>query len=123
MPTNPPPIEEVLPHRGSMLLAERVLDWDAQQVALAARADAAAWYAEARGMPSWIGVELMAQAIAAHVGLLARDRGETPLPGVLLGTRAYRAKLAHLPAGAALTVHAKRAYVEESGLGAYDGRI
>ena len=31
-----------------------------------------AWYADADGaMPAWIGIELMAQAIAAHVALLA----------------------------------------------------
>ena len=91
-----PPIEQVLPHRGSMLLLDRVISWDREHVAVVATPSSAGWYAEAGGMPAWIGVELMAQAIAAHVGLLARSMGKAPKNGVLLGARAYRASLARL---------------------------
>ena len=51
-----------------------------------------AWYADTEGrMPAWIGLELMAQAIAAHVGLLSMRAGEPMRPGVLLGSRRYTA--------------------------------
>src|SRR5262245_58586395 len=120
---SPPPIEEVLPHRGSMLLVDRVLAWDGQRVSVSSLPRADAWYADAQGMPSWIGIELMAQAMAAHVGLMARSRQEPPKQGLLLGTRAYRATLPHFPFGRRLTVRAQRAVGDDSGIGAYDCAI
>lgn len=119
-----PPIEEILPHRGTMLLLDAVRSWDAESATVTASVKADAWYSEADGtMPSWIGIELMAQAIAAHVGLSARARREPPRQGVLLGTRAYQVIMPRFPSGATLTVIANLAFRDDSGLGAYDCRI
>ena len=86
-----PPIEDLLPHRGNMLLLTRMLAADEERATCEAVPDAQAWYAEADGtMPAWVGIELMAQAIAAHVALIARRAGKSPRPGVVLGTRAYK---------------------------------
>ena len=106
-----------------MLLVERVVAWDAQHAVVAAKPCADAWYSEDGAMPSWIGIELMAQAIAAHVGLVARSRGRPPKAGVLLGTRQYRASQPHFAAGAELMISARLTYRDESGLGAYDSAI
>jgi predicted hotdog family 3-hydroxylacyl-ACP dehydratase len=118
-----PPIEEVLPHRGIMLLVERVVTWDAEHAAVAATARRDAWYAEDGVMPSWIGIELMAQAIAAHVGLIARSQGRPPQRGVLLGTRQFRSSCTRFPAEQELLVTARVSYRDESGLGSYDAII
>ncbi|MFN2644711.1 MAG: beta-hydroxyacyl-ACP dehydratase [Burkholderiales bacterium] len=118
-----PPVEEILPHRGGMLLIERVLGWDAEHAAVAATPRGDAWYAERGAMPSWIGIELMAQAIAAHVGLVARTRGEPPRRGVLLGTRQFRSSETHFAAGVQLHVMARVSYRDESGLASYDAII
>jgi len=118
-----PPIEEVLPHRGIMLLVQRVVAWDAEHAAVAASAQRDAWYAEDGDMPSWIGIELMAQAIAAHVGLIARSQGRPPQRGVLLGTRQFRASRTRFPAERELLVSARVSYRDESGLGSYDATI
>jgi predicted hotdog family 3-hydroxylacyl-ACP dehydratase len=118
-----PSVEEIVPHRGSMLLIERVLAWDAEHAALAATPRGDAWYAESGAMPSWIGIELMAQAIAAHVGLVARSRGEAPKRGVLLGTRQFRATETRFAAGVELRVTARVSYRDESGLASYDAII
>ena len=106
-----------------MLLVERVVAWDAQHAVVAATPRADAWYSEDGAMPSWIGIELMAQAIAAHVGLVARSRGRPPKAGVLLGTRQYRASQPRFAAGAELMISARLTYRDESGLGAYDSAI
>jgi predicted hotdog family 3-hydroxylacyl-ACP dehydratase len=119
----PPPIEEILPHRYGMLLVERIVSWDAARATVSASPSAAGWYAEAGGMPSRIGIELMAQAIATHVGVTAWERGEPPKKGVLLGARSYRATQPYFPAGSKLTVTAVKAFSDESGMGAYDARI
>ena len=116
----PPPIEELLPHRYGMLLVDRVTAWDAASATVSARPSATGWYAEAGGMPSRIGIELMAQAIAAHVSVVAWSKGEPPKKGVLLGARAYRATRPYFAVGSELIVKATRAFSDETGMGAYD---
>ncbi len=86
------------------------------------RADA--WYADADGaMPAWIGIELMAQAIAAHVGLLAMRAGGRARPGVLLGSRRYEAHTAAFARDAQLRIEVKELLRGEEGHGAYECAI
>jgi predicted hotdog family 3-hydroxylacyl-ACP dehydratase len=118
-----PPIEELLPHRGAMRLLDCVLSADESSIVAAVTVPQAAWYLEQGGMPAWIGIELMAQAIAAHAGLRGRLKGEPPRRGVLLGCRAYKAQAPHAATGAVLKVSAKSTLVDETGLGAYECSI
>jgi predicted hotdog family 3-hydroxylacyl-ACP dehydratase len=115
-----PPIEELLAHRGNMLLLREVIDFIETAVSCLAQPDGAAWYAQGGAMPSWIGIELMAQAIAAHVALLSRRAGGGPRPGVLLGTRNYQVACAAFPAGTPLTVRAVEVVRGGAGLASYD---
>lgn len=119
-----PPIEELLTHRGNMLLIDRVIACGPDGIRVAARVDPEAWYADADGaMPAWIGIELMAQAVAALVGLAARERGSPPKQGLLLGTRSFTARLPAFPRNAALVVAASEVFQEANGLAAFDARI
>ncbi len=65
----------------------------------------------------------MAQAIAAHAGYLARQRGEPVQVGFLLGTRRYVCSVPLFPVGSVLHVHVQRALQGDNGLGAFDCRI
>jgi predicted hotdog family 3-hydroxylacyl-ACP dehydratase len=120
-----PPIEELVPHRGAMLLLESVSAAGEASIEAHATVRAGAWYLDADGaMPSWIGIELMAQAAAALAGLNGKKTtGVPPRPGVLLGTRAYRAAAGSFPQGARLLVSARLAQADESGFAAYDCAI
>jgi predicted hotdog family 3-hydroxylacyl-ACP dehydratase len=119
-----PPIEDLVPHRGIMLWLDGVSAGDETAIEAHATVPAAAWYLDARGaMPAWIGIELMAQAVAAHVGLRGWLAGTPPKPGVLLGSRAYRASASSVAGGTRLQVSARSAYADESGFGAYDCAI
>jgi predicted hotdog family 3-hydroxylacyl-ACP dehydratase len=116
-----PPIEALVPHRGAMLWLERLVAADEVTVEAEARVRREAWYAEDDGaMPGWIGIELMAQAIAAHAGLRGLRSGGLPKPGVLLGCRAYRVGAPRFAAGTLLRVAARMSFADESGFGAYD---
>jgi predicted hotdog family 3-hydroxylacyl-ACP dehydratase len=115
-----PPIEELLAHRGNMLLLKEVVGFTDTEVTCIALPDGAAWYAQDGAMPAWVGVELMAQAIAAHVALLARQKGLGPRPGVLLGTRNYQASCAAFPLGTSLTVRATESGRAGTGLASYN---
>ena len=125
-----PPVTELLPHRAPMLLIDRVVDFgnDALVAEYAPRADA--WYADAceagGAMPGWIGIELMAQAVAAHVALKKRQSGLPPKMGALLGTRSYRMlrpAVASFPAGQTLRIAVAENFRDASGLAAYECRI
>jgi predicted hotdog family 3-hydroxylacyl-ACP dehydratase len=119
-----PSIEELLPHRGPMLLIDRVTAADAERLSAQASVNAQAWYADAGGnMPAWIGVELMAQAIAAFVGLEQRRQGKPIKIGFLLGTRKYSCAVPAFARDAVLDVTAHLVYREASGLGAFDCHI
>ena len=119
-----PPIEELLPHRGAMLLLDSVLSADESSIVAHVTVPDVAWYSDEQGgMPAWIGIELMAQAIAAHAALQGRLKGKAPKRGVLLGCRAYRASQSRAAAGALLKVSAKMAVIDASGFGAYDCTI
>lgn len=119
-----PPIEQLIPHRGIMLWLEGVSAGDDSAIEAHATVPGAAWYLDEQGgMPAWIGIELMAQAVAAHVGLRGWLAGTPPKPGVLLGSRAYRASASSVPPGTRLQVSARMSYSDESGFGVYDCAI
>ncbi len=116
-----PPIEQLLPHRGTMLLLDRVLACDAEAVTAERTVSPGAWYSDDSGaMPAWIGIELMAQAVVAHVSLRARLAGRPPKKGVLLGTRSLTSTRPAFAAGEVLAITAHLVFRDDSGLGAYD---
>ena len=119
-----PPVEELIPHRGTLLLVDRVVAFNdsAADAEYAPRRDA--WYADAEGnMPAWIGIEIMAQTVAAHVSLLKRQRGMPAKMGALLGTRSYRSAVSSFAAGQTLSIRAELVLSDPNGLGAYDCTI
>lgn len=119
-----PAIENIIAHRGTMLLLDRVLAFDTESASAEYAPRRDAWYADANGdMPAWIGIELMAQTIAAHASLHKRSTGTPPRQGVLLGTRRYASTLPVFAAGVTLLVRATLTYRDASGLGAYECSI
>jgi predicted hotdog family 3-hydroxylacyl-ACP dehydratase len=118
------PIEAVIPHRGTMLLIEAVTSFSEGALSARATVHADAWYANEDGaMPAWIGIEMMAQTIAAHVALLAMRGGGRARPGVLLGSRSYKALQPSFAGGAQLLIRATELLRSEEGHGAYECTI
>ncbi|HYG05262.1 MAG TPA: hotdog family protein [Stenotrophomonas sp.] len=116
-------IEQVIPHRGAMRLIDRLLTFDAESVVAELRVPADALFGDAAGVPAWVGVEYMAQTVAAWAGCRSRARGAEPSIGFLLGTRRYQAETPHFPAGALLRVEARCELLGDNGLGMFACRI
>lgn len=116
-------IDDVLPHRDSMRLIDRLLDWQPESIVVEVDVPSHGLFTTADGVPAWVGVEYMAQAIAAWAGCKARQAGREPSIGFLLGTRRYTAHQPYFAAGTCLRVEAQCELMGENGLGMFACRI
>jgi predicted hotdog family 3-hydroxylacyl-ACP dehydratase len=106
-----------------MLLIDRVLGLDGGEfVAEVTITPASAFFVEG-GVPAYVGIEYMAQTVAAYNGLEGRERGEEPKAGFLLGTREYRCAAPAFPEGAHLRIRARKDIHESGGLSSLACRI
>ena len=112
-----------VPHRGAMSLLDAVIRCDEQGIEASVRVPAGGLFNDGDGVPAWVGVEYMAQAVAAWSGGRARSAGGSPKIGYLLGSRRYEAAVPVFPAGAELRVLAQCELLGDSGLGLFDCRI
>lgn len=117
--------ERLVPHRGGMLWIDRVIHCDAQGVVAEAtiRADHLLADDDAPGLPAWMGIEYMAQGIAAWAGGRALARGEEIKPGFLLGTRRYECHRPWLAFGLRLRIECRCELMGDNGLGLFACRL
>ena len=118
-----PAIRELVPHSGAMVLLDRVVSADDDNLCAEVRIHAGSMLAEAHGVGAWVGIEYMAQAIAAHAGWKAWQKNQDVKVGFLLGSRKYQAGVPLFALGSVLRVHVHRVLQGENGLGAFDCRI
>jgi predicted hotdog family 3-hydroxylacyl-ACP dehydratase len=118
-----PDIASVMPHGGAMLLIDRLLEHDEDSVAVELRVPSDGLFHADGGMPAYVGVEYMAQAVACWAGCRARSRGLPPAIGFLLGTRRYDCAVPRFPSGMVLRVEARCEILGENGLGMFACRI
>ncbi|AVO32442.1 hypothetical protein D7T48_17925 [Stenotrophomonas maltophilia] len=116
-------IEEVVPHRQDMCLLQRILRWDQDSIEAELVVPGTGLFIENGEMPAWIGIEYMAQAIAAWSGCRARAAGAAPQLGFLLGSRRYNSLRSGFPSGTRLRVQARRELLGDNGLGLFACRI
>ncbi|HEL4235112.1 hotdog family protein [Stenotrophomonas maltophilia] len=116
-------IEEVVPHRQDMCLLQRILRWDQDSIEAELVVPPTGLFIEDGEMPAWIGIEYMAQAIAAWAGCRARAAGSAPQLGFLLGSRRYSSQRSGFPSGSRLRVQARRELLGDNGLGLFACRI
>ncbi len=85
-----PPVGELVKHKDELLLLDRILAVEGEMMRseTTIRADNV-FFQAGRGVPSYVGFELMAQTISAFDGWKRRARGEGPVIGFLLGCRKY----------------------------------
>jgi predicted hotdog family 3-hydroxylacyl-ACP dehydratase len=120
---NLPDIHTLVPHGGAMSLLGRLLAADEETLAAEVAIDAGTMFCADGAVGAWVGIEYMAQAVAAHAGYGARLRGEPVRVGFLLGTRRYACTVSAFPVGSVLYVQVQRMLQGENGLGAYECRI
>ncbi|MTV37933.1 3-hydroxylacyl-ACP dehydratase [Duganella radicis] len=115
-----PDIRMLVPHSGQMVLLDRAVSADADNLCAEVRIHEGSMLAGETGVGSWVGIEYMAQAVAAHAGWLALQRGEEVKVGFLLGARKYEASVPAFALGSVLRVHVHRVLQGDNGLGAFE---
>ena len=113
-------ISELTPHVAPMLLLDGLVDANSDYLVseLSVRCDGL--FDQDGSVPAYLGLEFMAQTIAAYSGYQARLRGASVKPGFLLGTRRFNTNVGCLPCGEKLIVTVNRAVHGESGVAAFE---
>lgn len=118
-------VAELIPHSPPMVLVDRVLEYDS--VSLVAEVTISAnslfYVAAIGGVPAWVGIEYMAQAISALEGLRARNNGQGIKLGFLLGTRKLLLPRKVLHEGIAYQIHVLQLLRDQSGFATFECRI
>lgn len=114
-----PPIAELLPHRGHAVMLDAVLERSQNHIRVSRHITRShPFFIDGHGVPAWVGIELMAQAAAAHAGLRSRRSGSAPHMGMLLGTRRYQMHTDYFTEDTQLEILAEREFGDSQGVGA-----
>ncbi|NKQ13105.1 ApeP family dehydratase [Pseudomonas sp. SST3] len=115
------PVAELLPHAGDMILLDAVEAFDAESIAaqFQVKPDGLLNLPDS-SLPAWVGIEIMAQTVAAFAGCQARQAGLPVELGFLLGTRSFQCNVEHFPAGSLLRIRAIRSLQDDNGMGVFE---
>jgi predicted hotdog family 3-hydroxylacyl-ACP dehydratase len=115
-----PDIHTLVPHADPMVLLDRVVSFENENLCAEVTIRPDSMFCGADGVGAWVGIEYMAQAIAAHAGYEQQLHGLPVKIGFLLGSRRYDSRCSTFPIGSVLHVHVHRVLLSENGLGSYE---
>jgi predicted hotdog family 3-hydroxylacyl-ACP dehydratase len=118
------PITEFVLHRKPLLLLDQLisLDSDSAVCEWRVRGDDK-FLMPGFGVPSYIGIEYMAQCIAVHAGAFERALGFPPPLGMLLGTRHFNSSVQYFVPGSTYRATCKEIVSSFDGMGSFDCSI
>lgn len=115
------PVAELLPHAGDMILLDAVEAFDAESIITQLQVKPAGLLNLPDGsLPGWVGIEIMAQTVAAFAGCQARQAGLPVELGFLLGTRSFQCNVERFPADSQLRICAIRSLQDDNGMGVFE---
>ena len=118
------PVEKLLPHAGNMVLIDQLTDVSENAAsAIVNVRNNGVFCGNQDVVPAWVGIEYMAQAIAAWAGWHAHVENRPVKLGFLLGTRRYTSNVSQFHCGDILQVNVERNFGAEHGLGSFQCRI
>ena len=105
----PYPVATLLPQSQAMVLLDRVVEIAEDHIVVETTVrDDGLFSNTDHTVPAWVGLEYMAQAIAAFSGYRRKCRGEEIGLGFLLGTRHYQCSVDSFPCGIRLRVRVEK---------------
>ncbi|RUO53650.1 hotdog family protein [Pseudidiomarina homiensis] len=120
-------LTDLIKHRPPMRLIDRFINGDSVETTahceVTITTDNLFYRDELGGLPAHVGVELMAQSIAAAAGYRNRGAGEDIKIGFLLGSRKYQCAIDRFPLGETYSIHVAEIHAESSGLSVFQCEI
>lgn len=118
-------ISEFVPHRAPMILIDNLLEHHPDTLLTAIHISESSAYFDSiiKGVPNYVGIEYMAQSIAALAGVEAKLMGDKIRVGFLLGSRKLHMHIDHFVLGQTYHTKVSRLYQEPSGLAVFDCQI
>lgn len=118
-------IEELIAHREPMILISRLVSHDESSALCEVDiSDTSLFYQQHNdGVASYVGIEYMAQSIAAFAGAKALSRGESVEIGFLLGSRKYQTFDALFNNNTTYQITVEQLFQEDNGLSVFDCKI
>lgn len=113
--------ELVVPHRAPMLLLSRIVSVSEKECVCEVDVDEQNLFATSDGLPSWVGSEFMAQAIAAYGGSQTSNDSDSRI-GFLIGIRKYRSEVSYFNFGKTVSVRVGPVMIDQD-VGSYAGKI
>lgn len=113
-------IPDLLPHEPPMVLLDHIEDYGSDYVVTKVLIEKAKpFFIEDHGVPSYVGIEYMAQTCGVLAGLQSKEHGSPISLGFLLGTRNFHVKKPWFKLGESLSVHVKEVFRQEQ-MGVFD---
>jgi predicted hotdog family 3-hydroxylacyl-ACP dehydratase len=116
------PVIELLPHGPEFCLLDALVASSDNETSAVVEIGTGSKFLSEEGVPAYVGVEYMAQTIAARIGLHARLEGREPPIGFLLGTRHFSCQVGHFRPGMRLTIKVRPLFIDGR-FGAFDCSI
>lgn len=117
------PIDEIVPHSGTMSLLDKVIDSGENWLTAEVSIGPDTLFLNDQGVPAWLGIEYMAQTIGAYAGTLAKAHQQEVKLGFLLGTRKYESSVSCFPLGTRLLINVEKELQTDEGLGVFNCSI
>lgn len=105
-------LSRLVPHRGKMLLLDRIVSADLEQVRIVTEidiSDRSMFLSESLGgVPVWIAFEYMAQSVSALTGLFGLKTGTPPKMGFILSVTNFCAEKSVFPLGTTVRIEVRQ---------------
>ena len=112
-------VAELVPHSGAMSLLDEVIDYGDDWLHARVRITEKSLFLDERGVPALVGIEYLAQTVAAYAGLQERNHGGKPKLGFLLGARKYKCSTDYFSIGDTLDLQVELEMQADNGLNVF----
>ena len=118
-------IEQVLPHEHPMILLDQLTSFSENSASCCCTITEQSLFFDTilNGVPSYVGIEYMAQSIAAYANANELSQSRSVEIGFLVSSRKYKCEFSVFKQGLVLTINVEKIYKDESGLSAFDCNI
>ena len=116
-------VDELLPHSNPMILIDRIIKCNDSEIVSEVIVNEDKLFLDKNlNIPAWVGIEYMAQTVAAFIGYQAKKSSGPIKIGFLLGTRKFHAHKTHFDHNHDYRIEATHLF-NDQGLGAFDCKI